>query len=58
MEEVDCLIKALADHINKDLLAGKLYEQEVAEETKALALLVFARSICQDKINRKEGAEE
>lgn len=58
VEEVDCLIKALADHINKDLLAGKLYEQEVAEETKALALLVFARSICQDKINRKEGAEE
>lgn len=49
MEEIDCLIKALADHINKDLLAGKLYEHEVAEETKALALLVFARSTCSPK---------
>lgn len=55
MEEVDCLIEALAEHINKDLLSGKLLEHEVAEETKALAVLMFARSICQDKTNRQEG---
>ena len=34
MEEVDCLIEALAEHINKDFLSGKLLEHEVAEETK------------------------
>lgn len=55
VEEVDCLIKTLSNHIRKDLLSGKLLEHEVAEEIKALALLMFARSICQDKTNRQEG---